>query len=50
MNPPSLFPANQPDWLFRARIGEGGLWLVRRCSQGAAPDVYLRTYGAGGRS
>ena len=36
--------ANHPDHHFRARAGDGGVWLIRRLFQGAYPDVYLRTY------
>jgi hypothetical protein len=34
----------RPDRRFRARIADGGLWLIRRQPQGANPDVYLRTF------
>jgi hypothetical protein len=36
--------ANHPSRLFRARVGDGGIWLIRRRPQGGAPDVYLRTF------
>jgi hypothetical protein len=38
--------AERPTRLFRARLGNGGLWLIRRRCQGADPDVYLRTFSA----
>jgi hypothetical protein len=38
----SWFQAH-PERLFRARAGDGGIWLIRRRPQGAGPDVYLRT-------
>jgi hypothetical protein len=36
--------ARYPNRLFRARPGDGGLWLIRRRRQGGDPDVYLRTF------
>ena len=35
--------ANHPRTLFRARTGNGGVWLIRRHPQGHDPDAYLRT-------
>ena len=35
--------ADHPGRLFRARPGDGGVWLIRR-RQGADPDVFLRTF------
>jgi hypothetical protein len=29
---------------FRARVSDGGLWVVRRRPQAADPDVYLRAF------
>jgi hypothetical protein len=37
--------ANRPRTLFRARTGNGGVWLMRRHPQGQDPDAYLRTVG-----
>jgi hypothetical protein len=36
--------ANHPNRRFRARVGDGGRWLIRRRAQGAAADVLLRTF------
>lgn len=35
---------DHPDRRFRARSGDGGLWLIRRRRQGADFDVLLRTF------
>jgi hypothetical protein len=35
--------ASHPRTLFRARTGNGGVWLIRRQPQGHDPDAYLRT-------
>jgi hypothetical protein len=34
----------RPNSRFRARPGDGGLWLIRRCPQGADPEVFLLTF------
>jgi hypothetical protein len=34
----------RPGRLFRARAGDGGIWLIRRRPQGADPDAHLRTF------
>jgi hypothetical protein len=34
--------ASHPDRRFRARLNDGGVWLIRR----SQPDVYLRTFSA----
>ena len=34
--------ANHPQRCFRARAGDGGIWLIRRVPQGADPAVLLR--------
>jgi hypothetical protein len=34
----------RPDRRFRARIADGGLWLIQRLPQGANPDVNLRIF------
>jgi hypothetical protein len=36
--------ADHPGRLFRARPGDGEVWLIRRRPQGANPDVFLRTF------
>jgi hypothetical protein len=36
--------ADHPGRLFRARAGDGGIWLIRRQPQGANRDTYLRTF------
>jgi hypothetical protein len=36
--------SDRPDRRFRARPGNGGVWLIRRQPQGANPDVFLRTF------
>jgi hypothetical protein len=36
--------ADHLDRRFRARLGDGGVWLIRRVPQGSGPDVCLRTF------
>src|SRR5262249_53474874 len=36
--------SDRPQRLFRARLGDGGTWVVRRRPQGSDPDIYLRTF------
>jgi hypothetical protein len=35
---------DHPDRRFRARAGDGGLWLIRRRPHGGDPDVLLRAF------
>src|SRR5262249_5980107 len=37
---------SRPRRLFRARLGDGGTWIIRRRLQGGDADVYLRTYSS----
>jgi hypothetical protein len=36
--------ADHPERRFRARSGDGGIWLTRQRQQGNDPNVYLRTF------
>src|SRR5262245_30424137 len=36
--------AARPRRLFRARLSDGGMWIIRRRRQGDGPDVYLRAF------
>jgi hypothetical protein len=38
--------AEHPDRRFRARAGDGGLWLIRKAPQGTDPDVFLPTFSS----
>jgi hypothetical protein len=35
---------DQPQRRFRARAGDGGVWIIRRRAQGTDAEVYLRTF------
>jgi hypothetical protein len=36
--------ADRPERRFRARPGDGGVWIIRRRPQGAGADALLRTF------
>jgi hypothetical protein len=41
--------ADHPERRFRARVGNGGIWLIRRVPQGGAHDLFLRIFGVARR-